>query len=135
MIGLALAGALALAGCKKDEAPAKKAPPTAAAKTGAATKPAAPAGQPTAGSDADVGKRLFLTACANCHGPDGTGEMMRQMMPNIGNLTLASTHEKYDDEAFKKLITEGRNKMPAFGGAFKPEQIDKIIAYARTLKK
>jgi mono/diheme cytochrome c family protein len=145
---LFVGSALVLCGCPESN----KAPPSAAARAaanpppGAAPAPAprAPASAPVAksppvasGNSGDVaaGKRLFMTACANCHGPDGTGALMRQMMPAIGNLTLATTHAKYDDDAFAKLISEGRNKMPPFKAVFKPEQINQIIAFARTLEK
>ncbi len=123
---------------------AKKAPASGTAAAPAKAPPAPPPAKPASaaaatanagGGDAEAGKKLFMTACANCHGPDGTGQMMRQMMPQIGNLTLPETHAKYDDAAFAKLITEGRNKMPAFGSVFKPDQIKQIIAYARTLEK
>ncbi|MEQ8278680.1 MAG: cytochrome c [Deltaproteobacteria bacterium] len=133
-IGLFTLSLLAGVGCKED-----KAPETAKTTTAAKAPPAAPpAKAPPAAAlseEATKGKALFMTACANCHGPDGSGEMMRQMMPNIGNLTLASTHDKYDDAAIAQLITNGRGKMPAFGSVFKPDQVKQIIAYARTLKK
>lgn len=134
---------LVLVGCpaEKKAAPPAKAPPApvkaASAPAKAASAPAAAAAAAPAGGNADVeaGKRLFMTACANCHGPDGSGELMRKMMPQIGNLTLPETHKKYDDAAFAELITKGRNKMPPFGNVFKPDQIKQIIAFARTLQK
>ena len=136
LIGLSLGAILAFGGCKKDEAPATtKKPAAPATKPAANAPPPANANANAKGGDAEAGKRLFMTACANCHGPDGTGQMMRQMMPNIGNLTLPATHAKYDDAAFAELIKNGRGKMPAFGSVFQPEQIQQIIAYARTLKK
>ena len=74
-------------------------------------------------------------ACANCHGPDGTGAMMRQMMPKIGDLTSPEMHGRMKDADITALITTGRDKMPPFGSVFKPEQIQAIVAYVRTLKK
>lgn len=143
-IGILSVALFAAVGCNESKptttttaAPAK-APPAVASQPATAAKPAAgsePAAAVSAGGDVDDGKKLFMMACANCHGPDGTGQMMRQMMPQIGNLTLPETHAKYDEAAFSKLITEGRNKMPAFGSVFKPEQIKQIIAFARTLEK
>lgn len=83
----------------------------------------------------DEGKRLYFTACANCHGPDGSGAMMRQMLPKIGDLTSAEMHGRMKDTDIAALITNGRDKMPPFGTIFKPDQIYHIIAYVRTLKK
>ena len=56
------------------------------------------------------------------------------MLPKIGDLTSAEMHARLKDEDIAALITTGRDKMPPFGGVFKPEQIQSIIAYVRTLK-
>jgi mono/diheme cytochrome c family protein len=142
--------ALALCACeqqKKDDAPsggvpaasqpaAQPAQPAQPAKTSTSaaapqTTPAAPPGMPSV----DEGKKLYFTACANCHGPDGTGQMMRQMLPKIGDLTSAEMHARMKDEDIHNLIVTGRDKMPPFGSVFKPEQIKSIIAFVRTMKK
>lgn len=74
-------------------------------------------------------------ACANCHGPDGTGAMMRQMMPKIGDLSSAELHGRMSDEDIFNLATNGRDKMPAFKDSLKPEQLRKVVQYVRTLKR
>lgn len=85
--------------------------------------------------DADSGKRLFLTVCANCHGFDGTGAQMRMAMPKIGDLTSPEMHARMKDDDIAKLVENGRDKMPAFGTMFKPEQMQSLILYVRSLKK
>lgn len=87
------------------------------------------------GPSVEEGKRLFLGICAQCHGPDGSGAMMRQMMPKIGDLTSPELHGRLTDDQIAELIKNGRDKMPPMGQMFKPEQIRSIIAYVRTLKK
>jgi mono/diheme cytochrome c family protein len=87
------------------------------------------------GASPDEGKRLYFTACANCHGPDGTGAMMRQMLPKIGDLTSVEMHGRLKDEDIATLIANGRDKMPPFGSIFKGDQIKHIIAFVRTMKK
>lgn len=121
-------------GCKEEStSPQAKPPPANTVKkpATAATKPAAAA----AGGDVAAGKKLFLTACANCHGVDGTGAMMRKALPKIGDLTSPEMHQRMSDEDIAKLVREGRNKMPAFGSMFKDDQIKALIAYVRTLKR
>ena len=130
---LALA-ALTLACEYKDPA----APATAAPALSVATPTPTPVAPPPVAADtgdAANGKRLFLSVCANCHGPDGTGDMMKRMMPTIGNLTDAATHARLSDEDITNLVMEGRDKMPAFKDVLPPPQIKAIIAYVRTLKR
>lgn len=109
--------------------PAPPAPPVNAAPPPVAA--AANPGDPTLAE----GRKLFMMACANCHGPDGTGAMMRQMMPKIGDLTSAELHGRLSDADIINLATNGRDKMPAFKDSLKPEQIQQIVAYVRTLKR
>ncbi len=119
---------LALLGTACDE-PSAAAPPRPPA-----PPPPAPAAPAPSGDLAD-GRRFFLMACANCHGPDGTGAMMRQMMPKIGDLTSAELHGRMSDEDILNLATNGRDKMPAFKDSLKPEQLRKVVQYVRTLKR
>lgn len=127
--------AFAATGCKDESgAGATKAPP-AKATSKPAPPPASPSKAPAGAGDVAAGKRLFLTACANCHGVDGTGAMMRKALPKIGDLTSPEMHQRMSDEDIAKLVQTGRNKMPAFGSMFKEDQIKDLIAYVRTLKR
>jgi mono/diheme cytochrome c family protein len=92
-------------------------------------------GVAAAESATEAGKKLYLGGCASCHGPDGTGALMRQMLPNIGDLTSAEMHARLSDEDIAMKIAKGKDKMPPFENVFKPEQIKQIVAYVRTLKK
>jgi mono/diheme cytochrome c family protein len=83
----------------------------------------------------EQGKKLFISGCANCHGMDGTGSLMRGMMPNIGDLTSPDLHNKLKDEDIEKTIGNGKDKMPPFKEVFKPDQIKLIVTYVRSLKK
>jgi alcohol dehydrogenase (cytochrome c) len=99
------------------------APPTAPATvtaagttTGAATAPA-----PLRIADANLsgGRRIFTQNCAVCHGDDGRG----------GHTGGAPLDRVSDVAAVVQTITAGRNGMPAFRGAFTPEQIRDVSAY------
>ncbi|MBK6690148.1 MAG: cytochrome c [Deltaproteobacteria bacterium] len=109
-------------------------PPAAAPPKAPPPAPPPPAA-PAPGGDLADGRRFYLMACANCHGPDGTGAMMRQMMPKIGDLTSAELHNRMSDEDIFNLATNGRDKMPAFKDSLKPEQIRKVVQHVRTLKR
>jgi mono/diheme cytochrome c family protein len=139
--------AVALGACTQEEGPgpssARPPPPTVA--------PAAPApaglaaSQPAAGTStlatraaeaptAD-GQKLYMRICIQCHGPDGTGQMMRAMYPKIGDLTSSELHGRMSDDQIAQLIKTGRDKMPPLGGALSDEQIKAIISYVRTLQR
>ncbi len=85
--------------------------------------------------DLEQGQKLYLKACANCHGPDGSGRVMRKMLPSIGDHTSPALHARLKDEDIAHLIKKGKGKMPGFGEVFDPGQIEAIIAYTRSLKK
>jgi cytochrome c oxidase cbb3-type subunit III len=77
--------------------------------------------------DADEGKRLFATLCAQCHGIDGSGaegpSLVRQ------RLSRAS-----DDEGLRQIIVNGidNGQMPPVRQTTLKEQND-LIAYVRAL--
>jgi cytochrome c6 len=87
-----------------------------------------------AASDAAAGKTLFTSKCAICHGADGAGKT------SIGkNLKIKDLHspdvQKQSDTDLKAIITNGKNKMPAFKGKLTEPQIDDVLAYIRELGK
>jgi cytochrome c oxidase cbb3-type subunit 3 len=111
---------------------ATAAPPPAAART-SAVKPspapqpaAAPAAATTAPPDA---KALYAGKCAMCHGADGKG--------GFGpNLTIKDYEYGKTRQAIFLSISQGRanNKMPAFEGQLKREEIYALADYLLTLK-
>jgi len=64
---------------------------------------------------------------------DGTGAMMRQMLPKIGDLASSEMHTRLKDDDIAVMIKNGRDKMPPFGSVFKDDQIAQIVAYVRSL--
>ena len=82
----------------------------------------------------DAGKAIFTAKCVICHGADGSGET------SIGkNLKIADFHspdvKKLSDADLKAVITNGKNKMPAFKSKLTDAQIDQVISYVRELGK
>jgi cytochrome c6 len=65
------------------------------------------------------GKRIFTTNCAVCHGDDGKG----------GHTGGAPLDKIRDLDAAIATVTNGRNNMPPFRGAFTPEQIRDVSVY------
>jgi alcohol dehydrogenase (cytochrome c) len=85
----------------------------------AALAPPAAATTSTRAPDLAEGKRIFTTNCAVCHGDDGKG----------GHTGGAPLDKVRDLDAAIATVTNGRNNMPPFRGAFTPEQIRDVSVY------
>jgi mono/diheme cytochrome c family protein len=88
-------------------------------------------GKVMAASDAGS---MFKEKCTLCHGPDGSGKTPTGTALKAKDLRSDEVQKQTDAE-LTEFIRKGRNKMPAFGQKFKPEQIQQLIEYVRQLKK
>ena len=87
-------------------------------------------------ADATAGADVYNKTCKGCHGADGAtpNEKLSQMLgAKIPVLASPEIQAKSDDD-IRKVITEGKGKMPA-QKAVTGDSIDNVIAYLRTLKK
>jgi mono/diheme cytochrome c family protein len=86
------------------------------------------------------GEALFRTACANCHGIDGTGApastvVFSEELPDFTDCSFA-TREPIADWA--AIVHEGGPTrgfgriMPAFGDALTDEEIERVLGYVRS---
>ena len=85
----------------------------------------------------EVGKKIYLESCQNCHGPTGKGDsdMAAYLTPPPANLVAKSTQAKTDAQ-LRKIILEGRpgTAMTGYEGAFEEAQLADLLAYIRSLK-
>ena len=77
---------------------------------------------------------LYKAKCAACHGPDGAGKTTMGTMLKIRDLHSDDV-QKQSDTDLNRIISKGKNKMPAFDGKLKKEQIEQLVAYIRQLGK
>ncbi len=89
-------------------------------------------GIPSSVSAQSASETLFKSKCAGCHGADGRGSSIGKKM-GAHDFTSAEV-QKMSDAELTDIITNGKNKMPKYG-ALKPEEIQGLVAYIRTLKK
>ena len=77
------------------------------------------------------GKALFESKCAMCHGKDGVAKPMAKGSANLNDPAFQKAN---DAAAIVKVVTEGRNKMPAYKGKLSDAEIQAVAAHVKTLK-
>lgn len=84
----------------------------------------------------EEGKKLFMQACAVCHGDKGKGDGIGGMslIPKPGNFTLEKTQGQSDGALFWKM-SEGRAPMASYKAILTSTQRWQLVNYLRTLKK
>jgi len=79
---------------------------------------------PSAG-DGKRGEELYRASCSVCHGVRAAGNIGPRL---VGNPILSN------DEAFWKIVYEGRHVMPPLKGAVSEQQMADIRAWLQTLR-
>jgi mono/diheme cytochrome c family protein len=99
-------------------------------------------GAPAYASDSQ-GQEVFEKVCSECHGARGSGSVAANnyFKMQIPRLDSAYIQSKSDSE-LKEVITKGRRLMkppltgtPYMRHSVKPELLNDVVAYIRTLKK
>jgi mono/diheme cytochrome c family protein len=80
------------------------------------------------------GQKLYDTKCAQCHGPDGTGNTVVGKAVGAKDLNSAEARKLTDAEIHTQ-IDQGKGKMPPFGGTLNKAQIDSLIPIVREFGK
>jgi mono/diheme cytochrome c family protein len=79
-----------------------------------------------------TGAVIFQQYCIICHGPDGTGSIMRASMPPIPNFTDSAWQGQKSDSQLLISILEGRGTlMPANNTRITRDQARDLVAYVR----
>jgi mono/diheme cytochrome c family protein len=80
------------------------------------------------------GENLFQAKCASCHGADGAGKTPMGTALKLRDLRSQDVQNQSDAE-LTRIVAKGKNKMPAFDGKLKKDQIDQVVGYVRELGK
>ncbi|MCA1592474.1 MAG: cytochrome c [Acidobacteria bacterium] len=78
---------------------------------------------------------LYGKNCATCHGKDGRSKTFKGKLKHAPDLTDAQWQAGKSDEHLFNSISNGREKMPAFGKKLTAQQIESLVSYVRGLKK
>ena len=81
----------------------------------------------------DKSASLYKTKCAVCHGAAGKGDSPAGKSMGVASFSDPKVAGKSDAE-LKDVIEKGKNKMPAYGKSLKPDEIQGLVAYIRSLK-
>ena|SRR5438105_15474151 len=77
---------------------------------------------------------LWKTKCQACHGADGKGDTAAGKKLGAHDLNSAEV-QKMTDAQFLEVMQKGKNKMPAYEGKLKMEEMKSLVAYVRDLAK
>lgn len=82
-------------------------------------------------NQADAPRDIYITNCARCHGADGSGQT------DVGRkLEAPDLRERGKEMGTRKIvriITKGRDEMPAFKKKLTKRQISSLASYIRKL--
>lgn len=76
----------------------------------------------------------FKAKCAMCHGADGSGNTATGKALKVRDLASPEVQSQTDAQ-FTDIVTNGKNKMPAYKGKLADDQIKGLVAYVRGLAK
>jgi len=87
-------------------------------------------------------ERLWKSKCASCHGADGKGDTDKGKEMGIADITTDAWQKEFTDDKIKDVTAKGLKRQKNGKDQemkplsdLKPEQVDAIIKYMRTLKK
>src|ERR1700730_11332416 len=70
-------------------------------------------------------EKTYKTKCVACHAADGSGS---EVGKKLGTHEFSSADvQKMSDADLTGLISNGKNKMPAYGKNLKPEEIKALV--------
>src|SRR5262245_49792643 len=74
-----------------------------------------------------IGRTLFAQSCVVCH--------VKVQLTNVGHYgpVLSAMSLGGQEDLMREFISNGTPNMPGFKYHFRPEQIDAIVAYVKTL--
>src|SRR5688572_7835869 len=79
------------------------------------------------------GAAVYAQTCARCHGSDGRAGTAKGRA--VGATDLTSADWVPDAARDTRIVTRGKEAMPAFKGKLKPAEIEAVVSYIRRFKR
>jgi len=83
------------------------------------------------------GSALYQSRCAVCHGDTGKGDgpAGKDRNPRPPDLSDARRMGRITDARLAEVIVKGGDGMPAYGSILKPEEVQRLVEYLRSLSR
>lgn len=85
----------------------------------------------TKNTDKIAARELFISNCARCHGANGAGETELGKKLDVPDLTISG--KRINASKITRIVTNGKEEMPAFGKRLSKKQIASLAAFVRKL--
>ncbi|MCU1303364.1 MAG: hypothetical protein JWQ87_3648 [Candidatus Sulfotelmatobacter sp.] len=72
---------------------------------------------------------VFKNDCAKCHGKTAEGRHF------AGPSLISDKTRAASDDELREIITNGKGRMPKFGGKLTPQEIDTLVTQIKALNK
>jgi Cytochrome C oxidase, cbb3-type, subunit III len=79
--------------------------------------------------------KIYAQRCINCHGPAGRGDGSLAAVLPVKPPDFRDTVQRKSVSQIRRVITEGKGVMPAFGPAMEPAQITDMVQMVRFLSR
>jgi mono/diheme cytochrome c family protein len=88
-----------------------------------------------AGSESDLGKRVYAERCVLCHGPQGKGDGTASagLDPKPRNHTDGAYMNARANDELLGVIRNGKGAMPAWGTILSDAEIKAVVGHVRSL--
>ena len=85
-------------------------------------------------ASAALGRKLFSSQCAMCHGikGNGKGDLALELQFNMPDFTQSDSRPKRTDGELYYIITKGHGEMPGQGGRLRAKQKWDMINFIRS---
>ncbi|HJZ85750.1 MAG TPA: cytochrome c [Polyangia bacterium] len=98
---------------------------------------------PSARAQDKKAERTWKAKCASCHGEDGKAQTDQGKKMAVRDMTTPAWQKEFSDDQIRKAILDGikterdgkKKEMDPYKDKLKPEQIDALIPYIRSLAK
>lgn len=80
-------------------------------------------------------RALWSVQCALCHGTQGRGDGPQAAMTRPADLTAPELQSSRSDADLATAITNGRGRMPSFGGSVRPEGVQQLVRLIRSWRR
>jgi mono/diheme cytochrome c family protein len=80
-----------------------------------------------------AGRRIFDRQCGGCHEAYSSRPLKGPSLQGLFKRRYLKNGMPANEERVREITLHGRSKMPAFGRALTPDQIDELIQYLNTL--